>query len=327
MFLPLRERRAAVVTSRPTLLILRALGVGDLLTAVPAIRAIARAFPSHYRVLAAPVFLAPLVSMCGGIDEVLDAAPLEPLDEHLKGLDVAVNLHGRGPQSHRVALGTSPRRLIAFANDDIAETRGFPQWRADEHEIMRWCRMLSESGIPADPDDLEISAPADDARARGAIVIHPGAASESRRWPVPRWIELCTRLQDEGHRIVLTGSGAEFRRCRAIAKAAHVPIDCVLAGHTDLADMARVVASARAVVCGDTGIAHIATALRAPSVVLFGPMSPQHWGPRSRRRHRVIWRGTLGDPHAASVDPGLASITVDEVTEELRELLRMPQAG
>lgn len=327
MLLPLRDRRAAVVTSRPTLLILRALGVGDLLTAVPAIRAIARAFPSHYRVLAAPVFLAPLVSMCGGIDEVLDAAPLETLDEHLTGLDVAVNLHGRGPQSHRIALRTSPRRLIAFANDAIPQTRGFPQWRADEHEVLRWCRMLTESGIPADPDDLEITATADDARARGAIVIHPGAASESRRWPVPRWIDLCARLQQDGHRIVLTGSSAEFRRCRAISKAARVPIDCVLAGQTDLADMARVVGSARAVVCGDTGIAHIATALHAPSVVLFGPMSPQHWGPRARARHRVIWRGTLGDPHAASVDPGLASITVDEVIAELRELLRMPRAG
>ena len=42
------------------------------------------------------------------------------------------------------------------------------------------------------------------------------------------------RLVREGHRVVMTGSAAEFRRCRYIAKAAHLPIDCVLAGNTGL---------------------------------------------------------------------------------------------
>lgn len=315
-------------TSRPTLLVLRALGLGDLLTAVPALRAIARAFPAHYRVLAAPEYLAPLVRLCGGMDEVVDAAPLEPLSEDLQEVDIAINLHGRGPQSHRVLLRTKPQRTIAFENADIPQTRGSPQWRPDEHEIDRWCRMLRESGIPADANDLEIAAPRGDARSRGTIVVHPGAASESRRWPADRWVELCARLSREGHRIMMTGSAAEFRRCRFIAKAAHLPIHAVLAGQTDLEDLACIVASARAIVCGDTGIAHIATALRTPSVVLFGPTSPRYWGPPANRpNHRVIWRGILGDPHAPYVDPGLASITVDEVLGHLHELLHLARAG
>ncbi len=318
----------AVVTSRPTLVILRALALGDLLTTVPAIRAIARAFPTHYRVLAAPIYLAPLVAMFGGVDEVIDAAPLEPLDESLLGVDIAVNLHGKGPQSHRILLRTLPQRLIAFANATIPETCGFPEWRPDEHEIDRWCRMLRESGIPADADDLDIAAPHGDARARGAVVVHPGAASESRRWPSQRWIELCVRLRSEGHRVLLTGSGAEFRRCRFIAKAAHLPMESVVAGQTDVSELACILAAARAIVCGDTGVAHVATALRTPSVVLFGPTSPQYWGPPAKRRnHRVIWRGTLGDAHASCVDPGLASITVEEVLAELRTLLQMARAG
>jgi ADP-heptose:LPS heptosyltransferase len=315
-------------TSRPTLLVLRALGLGDLLTAVPALRALARAFPEHYRVLAAPEYLAPLVRICGGIDEVLDAAPLAPLGDEVGAVDAAVNLHGRGPQSHRVLLQTRPRRLIAFANPEIAETCELPQWRPDEHEIDRWCRLLRETGIPVDANDLDLTAPRGDARSRGAIVVHPGAASESRRWPADRWVDLCTRLSREGHRIVMTGSASEFRRCRMIAKAAHLPINSVLAGTTDLEDLVCIVASARAIVCGDTGIAHIATALRIPSVVLFGPTSPRYWGPPSSRPyHRVIWRGILGDPHAPYVDPGLASITVDEVLGELHALLHLAQAG
>jgi ADP-heptose:LPS heptosyltransferase len=309
------------------LLILRALGLGDLLTAVPAIRAIARAFPTHRRILAAPAYLEPLVNMCGGIDDLVDASPLEAIDSNIE-VDVAVNLHGRGPESHRILLALSPPRLIAFANGEIPQTKSFPQWRADEHEIDRWCRMLSESGITANPNDLELSVPHLDARSRGAIVVHPGAASESRRWPANRWIELCLRLRRGGHRVVLTGSATEFRRCRFIARAAHIPIESVLAGRTDLGELACVIHSARAIVCGDTGVAHIATAVRTPSVILFGPTSPRYWGPPpARPLHRVIWRGTIGNPHAPFVDPGLASITVDEVLAELHRLLHLAQAG
>lgn len=310
------------VTSRPLLLVLRALGLGDTLASIPALRALARAFPNHYRVLAAPVNLAPLVKLSGAIDEVIDAAPLQPLKEPLDTLDVAVNLHGRGPQSHRILLALRPKRLIAFQNDDVPESAGSPQWEPDEHEIERWCRLLAESGVPADASDLEVTAPWRDERSVGAIVVHPGAASESRRWQPERWIELCRRLRSLGHRVVLTGNSDEFRRCRFIAKSVHLPIDTVLAGKTGLDDLTSLVACARAVVCGDTGIAHIATAVGTPSVVLFGPTSPKQWGPpANRRRHRVIWRGTTSDPHAASIDPGLASITVDEVMSELAPLI------
>lgn len=316
-----------VVTSRPTLLILRALGLGDVLASVPALRAIARAFPNHYRVLAAPVELAPLVALFRAIDEVLDAGPLAPVDRVFNEIDVAVNLHGKGPQSHRILLELHPKRMVAFANDEVPQTAGFPQWRPDEHEIDRWCRMLRENGIPADRHDLEIAAPRGDARSRGAIVIHPGAASESRRWPVERWIALCQELRSEGHRIVLTGSQTDFRRCRLISKALGLPIDCVLAGRTDLEELTCAIASARAIVCGDTGVAHIATALRTPSVVLFGPTSPKFWGPPPDREcHRAIWRGSLGNPHAQVVDPGLASITVSEVLEELHSILKLAHA-
>lgn len=318
----------AVVTSRPTLLILRALGLGDLLASVPALRALARAFPSHYRVLAAPVGLAPMVGLCGGIDEVIDTRPLEDLDPVLDHVDVAVNLHGRGPQSHRILLRAHPKRLLSFAHPDVPESAGSPHWRPDEHEIDRWCRLLRESGIPADTGDLEITAPRGDERARGAIVVHPGAACESRRWPVENWIALCSRLRAQGHRIVMTGSADEFRRCRFIAKAVHLPVDCVLAGKTTLEDLACIVASCRALICGDTGMAHIATALRTPSVIMFGPTSPRYWGPPSNRPyHRVLWRGTVGDPLAPVVDPGLASITVDEVCAELERLSHMAPTG
>ena len=68
------------------------------------------------------------------------------------GCDMAVNLHGRGPQSHRALRGLRPGRLVAFA----AEGHDGPPWREDEHEVRRWCRLLEQHGIAADPGDLSL---------------------------------------------------------------------------------------------------------------------------------------------------------------------------
>lgn len=76
--------------------------------------------------------------------------------------------------------------------------------------------------------------------------------------------------------------------------------------------------------CGDTGVAHLATALGRPSVVLFGPTPPSAWGPPpGRHRHRVLWAGRAGDPRAAVPDPGLLDIAVADVLAALVALERV----
>lgn len=294
---------------------LRALGLGDFLTAVPALRALAGAFPGHRRLLAAPAALEPLARLSGTVDGVVDTGPLQPLDPSLDGAEVAVNLHGRGPQSHRVLLGAGPGRLIAFRHPDVPESAGGPPWTPAEHEVHRWCRLLRASGIPADPARLDLPAPPGAPARRGAVVIHPGAASAARRWPAERWAEVAAGL---GGDVVLTGSGGERALCQGIAAAAGLPPAAVLAGSTDLVGLAAVVAAARLVLCGDTGVAHLATALGTPSVVLFGPVPPSEWGPPpDRRRHVALWAGERGDPHASQPDPGLLRITVADVLAAL----------
>jgi len=310
--------------SRPLLLAYRALGLGDFLTAVPALRALARAFPGHRRVLAAPAAIAPLAALSGAVDEVVDAAPLAPLPPELRGADVAVNLHGRGPQSHRVLLAARPRRLIAFAAEGVAG----PRWRQSEHEVARWCRLLRASGIAADSRELGLPVPGAAAvppGARGATVLHAGAASAARRWPAERWAAVARAERAAGREVVLTGSPDERPAAERIATAAGLGPQAVLAGRTDLIGLAAAVAAAGRVACADTGVAHLATAFGVPSVVLFGPTPPAEWGPPpDRLRHRVLWTGGRGDPHADEPDPGLLAITEDEVVAALEALPGAP---
>ena len=312
---------------RPLLIVLRPLGLGDLLTAVPALRALADAFPEHRRVLAAPRVLEPLALLTGALDAVVDTAPLRPLPVELRHADVAVDLHGKGPASHHVLLASRPRRLIAFANPAVPESAHLPAWRENEHEVHRWCRLLEGCGIPADPSRLDLDPPSVEApaAARGATVVHPGAAYPARRWPSERWGAVARHEVAGGRPVVVTGGPAEEALACDVAERAGLGPDAVLAGRTGLAELAAVVAVAGRVVSADTGVAHLATALRTPSVVLFGPEPPARWGPPPDRPwHRPLWAGRRGDPRGARPDPGLLALGVDEVVAALDALPDVP---
>src|SRR5436190_11782723 len=96
-------------------LILRALGLGDLMTALPALRAIRRHDSEARVTLAAPAWLAPLVAWFGAVDRHVDVPSLDAAPPAaLQRPDLAVNLHGRGPQSHRWLEATGPGALLAF---------------------------------------------------------------------------------------------------------------------------------------------------------------------------------------------------------------------
>ena len=304
----------------PVAVVLRPLGLGDLLTGVPAIRAVRAAVPGHRLVLATTEALRPLAGLVDAVDEVLPARELEALDWTGPPPELAVDLHGKGPASHEVVAALRPGRLLCFGSPGYPG----PTWYADEHEVARWCRLVSEGlGVTADPDALDLALPPVPPPVRDVAVVHPGAAYPGRRWPADRFAAVARHLADAGHDVRITGGPAEAELARSVAAAAGLGADAVLAGRTTSLELAAVVAHARVVVCGDTGVAHLATAYRRPSVVLFGPVSPALWGPPRRPQHVVLWHGDgTGDPWGTELDPALARIPVEEVTAALDALGR-----
>lgn len=309
----------------PRVLVLRALGLGDLLAGVPALRALRRAYPGHELVLAAPAELAPVAAATGAVDRVLPAAaPGRAVPRSLDWTgpppDVAVDLHGNGPPSHRLLSRLGPRRLLAFAHPETPEVDG-PPWYAEEHERERWCRLLRAYGIDADPTDLRLPRPPGPSPAPGAVVLHPGAGAPSRCWPVERYAVVAEALRARGRRVVVTGGADEADLVARLAKRADLPDTDVFGGGLPYDRLSALVAGARAVVSGDTGIAHLAVAHATPSVTLFGPVPPSRWGPPSHPRHRALWHpGPDGDPHGHRTDPALLRITPDAVLDALDAL-------
>lgn len=248
----------------------------------------------------------------GLVDEVIETdglsgdAPGKRLGRH-----IAVNLHGRGPESHRFLQEGDPDELVAFTCA-AAHHRGPCGWYLEEHEVDRWCRLVSAAGGPCGVEDLRLDV--GPVERDGVVLVHPGAASGARRWPVDRWAEVVRVMAGDGHQVVLTGSEVEL--CEQVSPGSW-------SGPLSLDELARRIAAAALLISGDTGVAHLATAVGTPSVTLFGPTPPAWWGPAiDLDRHSVLYYGThVGDPHADQPDEALLRISVSEVLAAARRQL------
>jgi ADP-heptose:LPS heptosyltransferase len=306
---------------RPELLALRALKLGDLLVAVPALHGIRRACPDHRLVLAVPRWLEPIVDLVGGVDALLPTPGLDhPLPLPAGRVDTAVNLHGNGAESRSLLEALAPRRRVGHRSPGWDG----PEWQDGILERERWARLVSAHGMPADPDDVALLPSARASVAPGCVVVHVGAFYGSRQWPVDRFAQVVRELTAAGERVILTGSEAERPRAQQTAEQAGLPDDAVQAGVLGLGEFAALVAEARLVVTADTGAAHLASAYVRPSVVIFGPAPPEEWGPPTSGPHVVLTDGSLrrGDAFGSEPDPALLAVTPADVLAAAAQLLR-----
>jgi ADP-heptose:LPS heptosyltransferase len=300
---------------------LRALKLGDLLVAVPALRGLRRAFPEHRILYAAPAWIAEALDLVGGIENLPTPGLDNPLAIAPGTVDVAVNLHGNGRESRIRIEELQAKRVLSHRSAGLDG----PPWTTGSPERERWTRLLNWHGIPADPLDYRLHPPRVRSPRPGATVIHVGAAYGSRLWPVERFAHVAVELTKAGHDIVLTGGPSERARAEetaALANLRGMDIDGgVLAGRQGLAEFAATIAEARLVISADTGAAHLASAYARPSVVLFGPAPAEEWGPPPGP-HVVLTAVELrrGDVFAPDPDPALLAVGVRDVLDAVERL-------
>ena len=282
-------------SNTPTILVLQVKGLNAFLAAVPALRAIAEAFPDCRRTLVAPGELRPLVELIPwpGFNPAFDVVShpaLLPLPRSLERPNVAFNLHGPGPQSNAILRRLHPRRLVAF--EAPSWERG-PAWDPEMSELARWCSLLSAAGIEVDRSRTRIWKPQAHEFARGATVIHPGGGGDGG--PAPRitasaWAAVARSEVAAGRSVLLTGRDQDaIAAAAAVAERAGLDDDAVLAGRTDVGHLARIVSGASRVVTADGGIAPLAAALGTPSLTVYHPRIQTRLGtPRAAGRHRPL---------------------------------------
>ncbi|MGV9838785.1 glycosyltransferase family 9 protein [Nocardia niigatensis] len=302
-------------------LVLRARGLGDLLTVVPALRALRRARPGDHIALAAPHRLKPIVDLVASVDEMVPVHDTMGLRWDGEAPALAVNLDNA--EGIAELSRTKPQRLLTYRNPAFPDLPG-PQWKPEMHEVDRWCHLLESDGIAADRRNLGLVPPVATTSHRDAVVVHIGAGAPARRWPADRFAAVVRHLLVQDREVVVTGDESEREIALGVATRAGLSPSRVLAGQQNLIELAATVAEAGLVVCGDTGVAHLATAFGTRTVLLFGPNPPSRSGPPPHLlgRHAVLWAGNTGDPDADEIDPGLLKIGVPEVVNAVDKQLR-----
>ncbi len=157
------------------------------------------------------------------------------------------------------------------------------------------------------------------------IVLNTGGNWGPKQWPQASFAELTTRLTREiGVKVVFSGAAADLARVRAIAQASGVdPV--ILAGETDIKGLAALFKHAYSVISADSGPLHLANAVGANVVALFGPTQPDITGPRGQGRIRVLSQDVECNRAPCYVDgcadnKCMKAITVDNVIQTFKVL-------
>ena len=175
-----------------------------------------------------------------------------------------------------------------------------------KHHVFQCCDLLKKIGIFC--LDFKLEFPLSDAvqaavaekflqpeSLDGYVVLAPGGAAnvkeemESRRWPGEYFAALAGMLLRDGQRLVLLGGGRADARIAAAIKAAH-PGVVDWTGKTTLAEAAALIKRSRLVVCNDAGLMHLAEAVGARIISIFGPTHPQEKKPLSAG-NVAVWKG------------------------------------
>lgn len=302
--LGLFSKQTEVTLTPKKVLFIQISALGDTILAIPAIRAIRHAFPNaEFTILASATNLNYLAA-CPYIDRHIPfRKPGYTLISSLRreGFDWVIDLEHWPRLSALLAYATGAPRRVGFSTEGqhrhflFTETVPHVQGR---HEVRNFLGLAAALDCPIRELGLEVWL---DEKAgtwvretlvkegvslnQPVIVLHPEAGRRGeprRRWSQGRYVALANALVAKYNaQIVLTGAPDEVAISEEIAeRTKHRAV--VLAGRTDVNQLAALFADATLVVSGNCGPMHLAAATGTPVVGLHGPTNFAQWGPWSR---------------------------------------------
>jgi lipopolysaccharide heptosyltransferase II len=327
------------------ILFIKPSSLGDVVHAIPALRALRAAHPSAHITWLVKRQWAPLVERVDGVDRVwpveggflrwLTAVPALRAER----FDIAVDLQGLLRSGLIAWLSGAPRR-VGFA----AGREGSPRFYTDRitvpardtHAVDRYLLVARALGAAAAPPAFglrELASDAGEVERRLAesglaagtrwVAVNASARWLTKRWPVERFAVVADRIQSEGlGRIAVIGGPEDREVAHALARAMRTPL-VDLAGAFDLGLLPALLRSAAVLLTNDSGPMHVAAAVGTPVVALFGPTSPARTGPYGAG-HAVLVAGIPCSPcysrQCTNEEPlaCLTALTPDAVLEAVR---------
>lgn len=290
--------------------VLRANALGDLMFSLPALGALAAAYPDAELVLlGAPWHRDFLVGRPGPVDRVEVVPPLPGVREgearpgeaeefagrmHEERFDLALQWHGGGRHSNPFVASLGARITAGSATPDaprLDRTLTYVYFQSEYVRYLELAALVGAAGGPATPELALIDADRVEAAPllEGAplAVLHPGASDPRRRWPPASFAVVGDALVAAGFAVAVTGTGPERALVDGVLGAMCAPARD-LCDVLTLGGLAGLLAEAAVVVSNDSGPLHLAEAVGCPTVGIFWAYNLTNGAPLARARHRPL---------------------------------------
>lgn len=296
-----------------SVLVVRLRSIGDTVLATPSLVALRRFLPNAKIDVLLEDWVAPVVEGCAFIDRVITIPPHSnsararvARELHRAQYDVVYNLHG-GTTATFLTRATGAKHRVGFSNYQYSRLHNHVApspleiWqRQTLHSVEQQLALLGWTGVPVSdrpPTTLSVTEKA--ARsisdklsqqgihdAQPLALIHPAAALETKQWATENFARVAEAVAARGFTpvaIVAEPEKAVLQSLVQLSSARVIGFDGL-----SLPEVTALAARAQLFVGNDSGIAHIAAAVGAPCVVVFGSSNVAHWRPWTISPNEVV---------------------------------------
>lgn len=294
-------------------LVVRLRSIGDTVLATASLDALRRFLPEARIDVLLESWVAPVLAGFDAVDDVLmvergSTASRARVARRLRAAryDVAYNLHG-GTTATLLTRASGARHRVGYASYQYSRLYNHAAppsselWgRAQTHSAEQQLALLGWTGVPVSDRPrsrlvvTESAAASVRERLRAArldeagplALLHPAAAFETKQWAAANFARVAEDLSARGFQVVATAAPNERRVVAELTEHSASPVF----SFTDLSlpEVTALAARSRLFVGNDSGIAHIAAAVRTPSVVIFGSSNVAHWRPWAAAPAEVV---------------------------------------
>jgi ADP-heptose:LPS heptosyltransferase len=281
------------VAERGATLVIHPGALGDVLQAVPALRALRTAGSITF---AGQPRFGGLLHGLGLVDAAVafDALPLsalftsEPLPaglaERLASFEHVVSWFGARDATYRERLGRVTRHVV-IASPVSSDASPVPVWR---HLVNTLVDAIGATSSPATepvpvptPWRLEANRALDRLGVRPEerlLVVHPGAGAAWKCWPVDDLARAIARVRREASARIVVHQGPADRD--AVTRLLHELAEpATLLIEPELTLLSAILSSAAAYLGSDSGVSHLAAAVGAPAIIRFPEATRDRWTP------------------------------------------------
>jgi heptosyltransferase-3 len=288
-----------------SVLVVRLRSIGDTVLATPSLHALRRFLPRARIDVLLEDWVAPLLEGSDDVDRVLTVRRKSQSSRlrvaralRAEGYDVAYNLHG-GSTAALLVRASGAKHRVGYADYAYAALHNHAAppssglWgREKTHSAEQQLALLGWTGVPvtdrpasrlavtgaaAAAVERRLSEEAKLSAGQPFALIHPAAAFDTKTWAAANFARVVEHLAARGLAVVAVAAPGEEK----VIDEVRANTDVTLAGFTDLSlpELTALAARSTIFVGNDSGVAHVAAAVRTPQVVVFGSSNVAHWRP------------------------------------------------